>query len=391
MRMGSSTMNKSLIFITLFSSLLISADSFEDFKNQQNSNYTQYQNTLESEFKQYQKAHDDAFREFSKELDKKWPQQNGKAEVTTKNKFVEYSKDLNSKKIVNYEKKSISLEVIAKTEEEAKEKMQKMFDSLLKEDVKTAYKNDLLEEKIATKLNTPQAEVKSTEKIIADVITTQEKDKMQNDLKKQDLIVVKHNENFIYKANVSMPSDTTIRKAQTFKSDVLKNAQKQKIPAELIYAIMHSESSFNPMARSHIPAYGLMQIVPKSAGIDSYQYLYNKKKVLSSSYLYNSSQNIQIGSAYLHILYYRYLKKITDPQSRLYCAIAAYNTGAGNVAKTFTGNTNINKAAITINKMSADQVYKKLISNLPYNETRSYLKKVNDRVSAYNTLLKTSI
>lgn len=391
MRMGSTTMKKSLILITLLSTFLLSEDSFEEFKNQQNSNYTQYQNRHQEEFKQYQKAHDEAFKEFSKELGKKWPQQNDKAELTTKTKFVEYSKDLNSKKTVDYEKKNISLEVIAKTEKEAKVKMGKMFDSLLKEDVKTAYKKDILENKIATKLNTPQAEVKSNEKIIADVITTKEKTEMANNLKNQDLIVVKHKGNFIYKANVQMPSDTTVRKAKSFKADVLKNANTQKVPAELIYAIMHSESSFNPMARSHIPAYGLMQIVPKSAGIDSYQYLYNKKKVLSSSYLYNSSQNIQIGSAYLHILYYRYLKKIEDPQSRLYCAIAAYNTGAGNVAKTFTGNTNINKAALTINKMSSDQVYKKLISNLPYNETRTYLKKVNDRVSAYNTLLKTTI
>ena len=65
------------------------------------------------------------------------------------------------------------------------------------------------------------------------------------------------------------------------------------------------------MARSHIPAYGLMQIVPKTAGIDAYQYLYNKKRLLSSSYLYNSENNIEIGSAYLHILYYKYLKSYT--------------------------------------------------------------------------------
>jgi len=75
----------------------------------------------------------------------------------------------------------------------------------------------------------------------------------------------------------------------------------------------------------------------------------------------------------------------------LYCTIAAYNTGAGNVAKTFIGNRNINKAAITINKLTPKQVYTKLMSNLPYNETKKYLKKVNDRVAAYNKLLETSL
>ena len=46
----------------------------------------------------------------------------------------------------------------------------------------------------------------------------------------------------------------------------------------------------------HIQAFGLMQIVPRSAGIDSYNYLYNKKRVLSSDYLYDPSKNITIGS-----------------------------------------------------------------------------------------------
>ena len=42
-------------------------------------------------------------------------------------------------------------------------------------------------------------------------------------------------------------------------------------------------------------------------------------------------------------------------------------------------------------ELTPQQVYNKLISNLPYNETRKYLKKVNDRVSAYNKLLRTTI
>ncbi|MEA3512376.1 MAG: transglycosylase SLT domain-containing protein [Campylobacterota bacterium] len=367
------------------------AQTFEEFQQQQNGSFKQYKDDLEKEFKAYQKAHDDAFKEFSKELGKKWPKKNGKQEVTTKHKFVEYSKDLNSKKTVNYEKKEINLEVIANSEKEAKEKISKMFKELIKEDVKTAFKKDILEKKISKKLKKTRKTPKSNQKLIADMINKQQKQNMFTKLKKQKLVVVKHKGKFIYKANVKMPSDSTIRKAKAFKSTVMKNANKQKIPPEVIYAIMHSESSFNPMARSHIPAFGLMQIVPRSAGIDSYQYLFKKKRVLSSSYLYTSDKNIMIGSAYLHVLYYRYLKKIKDPQSRLYCAIAAYNTGAGNVAKAFIGNTNINRASSTINSMSSDKVYKTLMRKLPYNETKNYLKKVTDRVSAYNKLLKTTL
>ena len=152
---------------------------------------------------------------------------------------------------------------------------------------------------------------------------------------------------------------------------------------------MHSESSFSPMARSYIPAFGLMQMVPRSAGIDSYRYLYGEKKMLSSYYLYNSNNNIKIGSAYLHILYFKYLKKIKNPQSRLYCTIAAYNTGAGNVAKVFSGTTNINKASRGINKLSSDQVYKQLMRKLPYHETKKYLSKVSKRVSSYQKIIGT--
>ncbi len=379
-----------LILMVLFC-VSISADEFEEFQKQQNAEYKKYQKNLQEEFRLYQVAYDKAFKEFSKTLSTKWPEEKGKPDISNKSKFVEYDKNLNSKKVVNFKKKNISLEVIAKTEKEAKEKMEKMFNDLLKEDVKTAYKRDLLEKKVAKKLKKQRKAPKSSQKLIADILNHQEKMEMKKKLKKQKLVLVKHKGKFIYKANVKMPPNSMIRKAKTFKSDVMKNSKKEKIPAELIYAIIHSESSFNPMARSHIPAFGLMQIVPRSAGIDSYQYLYKKKRLLTSSYLYDSSKNIMIGSAYLHVLYHRYLKRIKDPQSRLYCAIAAYNTGAGNVAKTFTGNTNINKAAVTINKLTPQQVYKKLISNLPYNETRKYLKKVNDRVSAYNKLLKTTI
>jgi len=384
-------MKQSLILFTLLTSTTFFADDFAEFKKQQNTSFDKYQQKIQSDFSQYQKAHNEAFKEFSEELGKKWPQKDGQAETTTKNKFVEYSEDLNSKKSIDYENKKISLEVIATSDAQAKEKIQKMFDSLLTQNVKEAYEKDLLEKKVIEKLKVKTPIVKSEEPLVADVITPMEKQKMIDDLQQQDLIVVKHNDNFIYKANVQLPSNTTIRKAKTFKEDVIKNASTQKVPAELIYAIMHSESSFNPMARSHIPAYGLMQIVPKSAGIDSYLYLYNERKVLSSAYLYNSSQNITIGAAYLHILYYRYLKDIKDPQSRLYCTIAAYNTGAGNVARTFIRTNNIKNAAVNINTMSSDEVYQKLISSLPYNETRVYLKKVNDRVSAYDQLLKTTL
>ena len=389
--MGGTKMKKKLILIIVFISYNINADEFSDFKKTEQSEYSQYQENTKKEFLSYKEAYQKSYEEFAKELSQIWPNRNDKIDISAKKRFVQYSKDLNSKQTIDYEEKNISIEVIAKNNQEAKQKIETLFNKILEEDVKTAYEKDILEQKILKKINPSTKPAITNQKLISDVITGQEKVIMKNKIKEQNLIIVKHNGNFIYKANVKMPANSIIRKAKIFKQDILKNSDTQEILPELIYAIIHSESSFNPMARSHIPAFGLMQIVPKSAGIDSYQYLYKKKRILSSSYLYDSSKNITIGSAYLHILYYKYLKKIQDPQSRLYCTIAAYNTGAGNVAKTFIGITNINKAANKINSMSPQKVYSTLLQKLPYLETRKYLKKVNDRISAYNKLLKDTI
>jgi len=63
-------------------------------------------------------------------------------------------------------------------------------------------------------------------------------------------------------------------KALKFKKYVDKYAQIYNISPELIYAIIHTESYFNPMATSPAPAYGLMQIMPTNAGKDAAKVLY---------------------------------------------------------------------------------------------------------------------
>jgi len=384
-------MKKKFLLSIFLLTLNSNADEFSEFQKQQQAQYLQFEKTTNKEFTTYKKAYEEAYKEFSKELAQKWPSINGKADISTTNKFVQYNKDLTTKQTVDYKTKNISIEVIATSTQEAKAKIKNAFNNIIKEDVENAYKKDFLEKKIFQKTSIQPKLNNSNQKLISDVINTEETKVMANNLQEQDLVIVKYKDSFIYKANVKMPDDITIRKAKQFKTDVLIHSEQQKVPADLIYAIMHSESSFNPMARSHIPAFGLMQIVPKSAGIDSYQYLYKEKKLLSSAYLYNSSNNIKIGSAYLHILYYNYLKKIKDPQSRLYCTIAAYNTGAGNVAKTFIGTKNINKAVNIINTMNPQEVYNQLLTKLPYLETRKYLQKVNERRSIYNKLLVETI
>ena len=184
---------------------------------------------------------------------------------------------------------------------------------------------------------------------------------------------------------IQLPANGIGKRAEKFVDFAEKESERFQIPAALVMAIMHSESSFNPKAKSPIPAYGLMQIVPTTAGHDVNARFRNINAPMQPDELYVADVNVETGTAYLNILDKSYLKSITDPQSRLYCTIAAYNTGAGNVAKAFNtdGSRNIRKAAKVINTLSPDEVYQKLLQDLPYDETKNYLKKVTSRIALY--------
>lgn len=160
-------------------------------------------------------------------------------------------------------------------------------------------------------------------------------------------------------------------------------ATQLKVPLTLVLAIMEVESAFNPRARSYIPAFGLMQLVPASGARDAYRFLYQQDRMVDADYLYNPANNTRLGTAYLHLLLNRYFKKVQDPMSRLWCAVAAYNTGPGNVARALTGTTALSAVPRAIHNLSSDQVYQTLRRSLPYAETRSYVVKVHDALQNY--------
>ncbi|KGJ99064.1 transglycosylase SLT domain-containing protein [Thalassotalea sp. ND16A] len=189
---------------------------------------------------------------------------------------------------------------------------------------------------------------------------------------------------------IPLRSKTEFKRAQPFIVNVKQESQRWELSPSLMLAIMHTESYFNPKAQSHIPAYGLMQIVPRTASIDVNRFLYKKDEAMTQKTLFQPGSNIETGGAYIHILNSKYLKNITNDESRTYCVIAAYNTGSGNVAKTFNADKsrNVRKAAKVINKLSPQQVYDTLVGSLPYEETRNYLKKVTKRRALYLELDK---
>lgn len=160
-------------------------------------------------------------------------------------------------------------------------------------------------------------------------------------------------------------------------------AKTHNLDPALIMAIIHTESMFNPRARSPIPAFGLMQVVPHTAGREAYHRLYGKTQRLTPGYLYDPENNIELGVAYLEILRDEYMKAINHPISRTYCAIAAYNAGLTNVGRAFILRKSLRKAAPVINTLKPDQVYAQLVKSLPFKESRDYVRKVIKRTRLY--------
>ena len=195
-------------------------------------------------------------------------------------------------------------------------------------------------------------------------------------LKKSYKTQMLQNNKRIHFVEFPMVKDHANIRVKKFKPFVKRYARQFGVSENLVYAIIQTESNFNQFAVSSAGAYGLMQIVPTSAGRDAYKHVKGKTLTPSKSYLFDAKNNIELGTAYIDIIDKKYLEGINNPISKEYCVISAYNTGSGNVLKTFSSNRT--KAKEIINTKKPSEVYSKLRANLPYEETRRYLKKVVD-------------
>ena len=99
-------------------------------------------------------------------------------------------------------------------------------------------------------------------------------------------------------------------------------AQKYGVPESLVFAVIHTESSFDSGAVSSAGAVGLMQMTPDTFAWLTDEILFEH---LENGMLYDPETNIRYGTYCLSYLYDRYGNWET--------AIAAYNGGLGNVDK----------------------------------------------------------
>lgn len=429
-----------------FDELDSAVDSFEQTPEQEQKEFTQFQSKQDEEYKAFEKQlmeEFEAFKRINQEETAKYQAKVGKVwdkpEISSQKVWVEYANNDTQKKRVDFEQQTITISTaIEKTADDknpsSDESLKKTLKKLIKENKAEAFKNDeiaqAVEKRSKAKItNLKTAEVKASPILLpyltgSDNVSDKEIDKIVEHMvankKKTVNVNTKGKKVITLEVPLSIPKEPKLeaqqqtqkkqekqqkaekkepkkpkvmaelktnklpKSARALESHVAQYAKKANVENALVYAIIETESAFNPMAKSGVPAYGLMQIVPRSAGQDATQQLFGKPKILSPSYLYNSEQNIEIGTTYLNILYYRYLKGVKNPESRLYCSIAAYNTGAGNVAKAFTGKRRLKPALEHINAMTPQQVYDHLIKNLPYEETQKYLAKVNKRITKYS-------
>jgi soluble lytic murein transglycosylase len=150
-----------------------------------------------------------------------------------------------------------------------------------------------------------------------------------------------------------------------FKAAVLARAQSIGLEPAYVYGLIRQESRFLMDARSVVGASGLMQVMPATAR-------WTAKKIGMNDFtpakLTDRDTNIAIGTGYLKLV-------LDSFQGSMPLAAAAYNAGPSR-ARTWRGASGapVLEAAIWA-------------ENIPFNETRDYVKKVLSNTTLYAAMI----
>lgn len=381
------TFTLSLLTINLLNATTISeiVESMKAFKAEQEANQKVIQAENEELIRQNSIYYENVIKAsrayYSKYIGDIWGKDN--VVLSKKESFTQYSKDLKSRETIDFKNGKVILEVITDLK---KSLSAKEFNQKLKE-LKDESIDEAKEKDPISKLSSGYLEKKNIitkwkpnrEKLLDDMV--EDVTLSDKDLKER---VIDKDKKIVY-VEVKMVPKHFEKRAKRYKNLVRENAKRFGVKLSYIFATIQTESYFNPLAKSYVPAYGLMQLVPTSGGMEAYYKLYGEKKLLSPAYLYNPANNIELGAKYIEVIQNQYLKGVKNRESLIYCTAIAYNAGIGNLYRVFSGSkSGRSKAIKVINSMSPNEVYKTLhTSNRLVAEARSYVKKIKDNRENY--------
>lgn len=147
-----------------------------------------------------------------------------------------------------------------------------------------------------------------------------------------------------------------------YKDIIFDEASRNNVDPYLVAAIIKTESNFSSEAESRVGARGIMQIMPET-GTWVAEQMDLKKFQLDD--LYETQTNIKIGCWYLNNLNKEF-------KGNKILVVAAYNGGRGNVRQW------LEKEQWSGEHATVDQI--------PFPETRQYVKKVLKNYSMYRSL-----
>lgn len=149
-----------------------------------------------------------------------------------------------------------------------------------------------------------------------------------------------------------------------FSEQIAAEAVRHEIPEELIFALIKAESGFSPVALSPVGAVGLMQLMPTTA-----KGMVNGSSTKNgiSARLTDPAFNIGLGVRHLKDLLRQYNGNVVS-------AVAAYNAGSRPV----------DRWRRSLASLREDE----FIENIPYYETREYVKKVLTFAEVYRRLYR---
>ncbi len=371
---------------------LYGQETYQEFLKSQNDGekkekeaFERYKESVTKEYEQWLERDRQAFQEYVNDIRKRWGKE--KAKTSSTKEWVSYDTDFGARRSVDFEKGRASVEVLVDKDLPDAE-VRKRVGVEIRKMVSDRGETDPLEAKQNAPSPAPVLEGQIESKTVGPV-TRENAEAYANELLRKASVkrepVVGADGSTRIAALVSFPlvPDHVRVRAEKYRETVAKNASRFGVDAPLVFAVIHTESYYNPRARSSAPAYGLMQLVPHSGARAAYLFVHGEDRLLPPDHLYDASNNVELGAGYLSLLMTTSFKEVTDPLSRTYCAIAAYNTGAANVASAFTGKRKVPEAIQRINTMTPSEVFARMRSNLPYAETRSYILNVSERMKLY--------